>query len=161
MNAKIKTPAALAKILARLKSKGKKIVFTNGCFDILHAGHITYLEKANHLGDLLVVGLNSDSSVKALKGEARPINNQKDRALVLSSLYFVDYVAIFNEDTPEKLIRILKPDIIAKGGDWRIDDIAGGDFVKSRGGRIVSIPYVKGYSTSTLIGKISSRGRRT
>lgn len=146
----------LAYILKRLHSRGKKIVFTNGCFDILHVGHVDYLSKARRLGDVLVIGLNSDRSVKSLKGSGRPINNERDRAKVLSALAFVDYVCIFTEPTPERLIKTLKPDVLVKGGDWKVADIVGGDFVKSLGGRVKNIPFVKGYSTTSLISKIEN-----
>ncbi len=148
---KIKKAGALAKTLSRLRAKGKKIVFTNGCFDILHVGHVEYLEKARKLGDILVVGLNSDRSVKKIKGEGRPLNKESDRAKVLAALSSVDYVTIFDEPTPEKLIKELKPGVLAKGGDWKVKDIVGGDFVVSAGGKVVSIPFVKGYSTTSLI----------
>ena len=151
---KIKSPSALEKIFAMLRSKGKKIVFTNGCFDILHIGHTRYLAKAKALGDILVIGLNSDSSVKAIKESGRPINNEKDRAEILSALIPVDYVTIFSEPTPKELIRKLKPDILVKGGDWHPSDIVGGDFVKARGGKVVALPFIKGHSTSALIKKI-------
>ena len=156
MNSKIKGAGSLSSILARARAKRKKIVFTNGCFDILHVGHVTYLKKARSLGNILVIGLNSDKSVRSIKGPVRPLNNQRDRAQVLSSLYFVDYVTIFGDDTPERLIRKLKPDILVKGGDWKGKDIAGARFVKSLGGRIVTIPFVKGYSTTALIKKMKS-----
>lgn len=146
----------LSKILARARARGRKVVFTNGCFDIIHAGHVQYLNAAKRLGDILVIGLNSDKSVRKLKGAARPINTEKDRALVLSALGDVDYVTVFNEDTPEKLIRKLKPSVLVKGGDWKIKDIVGGDFVKSLGGRVVNIPFLKGRSTSSVIDKIRS-----
>jgi len=155
MNSKIKKSSRLAKILAGLKGRGKRIVFTNGCFDILHAGHVEYLSKAKRLGDVLVVGLNSDRSVRLLKGKTRPINKEGDRAKVLASLYFIDYVTVFGELTPEKLIRELKPDILVKGGDWKKGDIIGADFVKSLGGRVATIPFVKGYSTTSLINRCS------
>lgn len=151
MSAKILGPKKLAGILRRLRSKGKRIVFTNGCFDILHVGHIDYLSKAKRLGDILVVGLNSDSSVRQIKGKHRPINNELDRARVLSSLSAVDYISIFNEATPRRLIKELKPDILAKGGDWKIKDIVGSDFVRSCGGKVKRIPFVRGYSTTSLI----------
>ena len=152
---KIEIISALEKILARLRSKRKKIVFTNGCFDILHIGHIKYLKKARSLGDILVVGLNSDASTRAIKGDSRPMNNQGDRAEILSSLYFVDYVIIFDEKTPADLIRRLKPDVLVKGGDWHPSDIVGGDFVKARGGKVVALPFIKGHSTTALIKKLS------
>lgn len=154
MYTKIKSAAALSKVLAKARSSGEKIVFTNGCFDILHIGHITYLKKARALGDILVVGLNSDRSVRSLKGNLRPLNNERDRAVVLSSLFFVDYITVFGDDTPERLIRKLKPDILVKGGDWEGKNIAGSAFVKSLGGRVVMAPFVKGYSTTGLLKKI-------
>ena len=157
MKSKIKNSKNLAKTLAALKSKGKKIVFTNGCFDILHVGHVDYLSKARRLGDVLVVGLNSDSSVKKIKGKDRPINKESDRAKVLSSLYFVDYITSFNETTPEDLIKKVRPDILVKGGDWKIEDIVGGSFVKSYGGKTKSIPFVKGYSTTSIIERSACR----
>jgi len=157
MISKIKDLKILAKTLSTLRSKGKKIVFTNGCFDILHVGHVDYLSKARCLGDVLVVGLNSDSSVKKIKGKDRPINKESDRAKVLSSLYFVDYITSFNEITPENLIKKVRPDILVKGGDWKIEDIVGSSFVRSYGGKIKSIPFVKGYSTTSIIERSSSK----
>jgi len=153
---KIRSAAALAKVVARLKDSGGKVVFTNGCFDILHVGHVTYLRKARKLGDFLVVGLNSDSSVRAIKGKGRPINRELDRALVLSALCFVDYVTIFGEKTPEALIKKLRPDIIVKGADWKAEDIVGAAFVRSYGGRVVRIPFVAGHSTTSIIKKMKS-----
>lgn len=155
-SSKIKTNEALGKIVSRLKAGGEKIVFTNGCFDIIHAGHVEYLSRAKRLGGALIIGLNSDKSVRRLKGRRRPINRERDRAIVLASLGFVDYVTIFNEDTPKRLIEFLKPDLLVKGGDWKTDDIAGGDFVLSRGGRVISLPFVKGYSTTSLIKRFGS-----
>jgi rfaE bifunctional protein nucleotidyltransferase chain/domain len=155
MDGKIKSSSALEKILARARRKGKDIVFTNGCFDIIHIGHVKYLAKAKKLGDILVIGMNSDSSVRAIKGKGRPVNKQRDRAEVLSALSFIDYVTVFNESTPERLIKRLKPNILVKGGDWKIDKIVGGDFVKSLGGKVVRIPFVRGYSTSSVIDKIA------
>jgi rfaE bifunctional protein nucleotidyltransferase chain/domain len=154
MNAKIKSAADLSRTLSRLRAKGARIVFTNGCFDILHPGHVKYLNKARSLGDILVVGLNSDASVRAIKGKSRPVNRLSDRALILASLSAVDYVVPFGESTPERLIKVIKPDILVKGGDWKVKDIVGGDFVVSRGGRVASIPFVKGYSTTSLIKKL-------
>jgi len=130
------------------------VVFTNGCFDILHVGHVAYLKRARELGDVLVVGLNSDSSVRDIKGKLRPINKEADRAIVLSALYFVDFVTIFDGATPERLIRAVKPDILVKGADWKAEEIVGADFVKSYGGRVVRIPFIKGYSTTSVIDKI-------
>ncbi|MCX5667587.1 MAG: D-glycero-beta-D-manno-heptose 1-phosphate adenylyltransferase [Candidatus Omnitrophica bacterium] len=157
MKSKIKSAKNLAQILSALRPKGKKIVFTNGCFDILHVGHVDYLSKARRLGDVLVVGLNSDSSVKKLKGKDRPINKESDRAKVLSSLYFVDYITPFNETTPENLIKKVRPDILVKGGDWKMEDIVGSSFVRSYGVKIKSIHFVKGYSTTSLIERIENQ----
>ncbi|MCM8760650.1 MAG: D-glycero-beta-D-manno-heptose 1-phosphate adenylyltransferase [Candidatus Omnitrophica bacterium] len=154
MDAKIKSWQAIAAVTARLRARHKKIVFTNGCFDILHVGHVEYLKKARALGDVLIVGLNSDSSVRLIKGASRPINSQADRAKILASLYFIDYVTIFDEPTPERLIKKIRPHILVKGADWKASEIAGGDFVKSYGGRVARIPLVKGYSTTALIKKM-------
>ncbi|NBI91026.1 D-glycero-beta-D-manno-heptose 1-phosphate adenylyltransferase [Lachnospiraceae bacterium] len=134
--------------------KDKKIVFTNGCFDILHIGHIRYLKQAALLGDILIVGLNSDASVKRLKGAKRPVNNQEDRAELLCALSFVNYVAVFGEDTPYELINMLQPDVLVKGGDYDKDDVVGKDVVEARGGSLVLIPYVEGKSTTGIIDKI-------
>ncbi|MBQ6920029.1 MAG: D-glycero-beta-D-manno-heptose 1-phosphate adenylyltransferase, partial [Synergistaceae bacterium] len=130
------------------------VVFTNGCFDILHSGHVKYLREAAKLGEVLVVGLNSDSSVKRLKGETRPINSQEDRAEVLCALGFVDYVVIFEEDTPLELIKIIQPDVLVKGGDYKRENVVGADFVESRGGELFLIPFVEGKSTTSIINKI-------
>lgn len=137
-------------------SKGKKIVFTNGCFDILHRGHLLYLKEARSLGDLLFVGLNSDQSIKRLKGESRPINSELDRKLMLESLRFVDCVEIFEEDTPLELIIEVSPDVLVKGGDWRPSDIVGSEFVLSKGGEVRSLSFVEGHSTTSIIEKIKS-----
>ena len=155
LSTKIENSGTLARIISNLKAKGKKIVFTNGCFDIIHVGHIDYLTKARQMGDILAIGLNSDTSVRHLKGKGRPINKEEDRAKVLSALYFVDYVTIFNEDTPDRLIRKIEPDILVKGGDWQMKDIVGASFVKSYGGKVATVPFVKGFSTTSLIRKIS------
>lgn len=152
---KIKRSPELSRILAKARARGKKVVFTNGCFDILHVGHVDYLSKAKAMGDILVVGLNSDSSVRRLKGACRPVNRQLDRAKVLSALGFVDYITIFGEGTPEKLIKILKPNVLVKGGDWRKKDIAGAGFVTSCGGKVATIKFVKGYSTTSTIKRIA------
>jgi len=137
--------------------KNKIIVFTNGCFDILHRGHIEYLQKAKTLGDVLVVGLNSDSSVKRLKGENRPINKEMDRAICLAALQAVDYIIIFNEDTPYHLIKNIRPHVLIKGGDWREEEIVGYDIVKSYGGKVISSNFFSNYSTSKIIQRIISR----
>ncbi|MEI8175637.1 MAG: D-glycero-beta-D-manno-heptose 1-phosphate adenylyltransferase, partial [Candidatus Omnitrophota bacterium] len=136
-------------------SKHKKVVFTNGCFDLLHRGHIDYLRKARSLGDCLVIGVNSDASVRRLKGAERPITAQADRAEILASLEFVTYVTIFNEDTPLQLITALRPDVIVKGGDWDPRSIIGGDFVRSYGGRVAVIKYRAGYSTTGILKKVA------
>jgi len=138
------------------KAKGKKIVFTNGCFDILHRGHVTYLQQARDLGDLLIVGINSDASVKRLKGQERPVNMLEDRAFVLSALKSVDYVIPFDEDTPLNLIMSIMPDILVKGGDYTIERIIGAQEVLAHGGRVEIIPFVPGKSTSSLIDVIKS-----
>lgn len=153
INSKICNNDDLKNKLLRYKFEGKKIIFTNGCFDILHRGHVEYLSKAKDLGDILIIGLNTDESVKKLKGESRPINNQYSRALLLSSLLFVDAVVYFNEDNPLKLIKDVEPDILVKGGDYKAEDIIGYDFVKSIGGDVVTINLIDGYSTTNIIKK--------
>lgn len=153
---KVKSLAEIKKLADFLKRKGKKIIFTNGCFDILHYGHVKYLEKCKRLGDILIIGLNSDSSVRKIKGRGRPITGQKERAYILSALEFVDYVVVFGELTPEKLIKQISPDILAKGSDWRERDIVGGDYVKKEGGKVVTIPLIKGYSTTRIIRNIKN-----
>lgn len=140
-----------------LKNKrDKKIVFTNGCFDLLHVGHVRYLQEAKSLGDILVVGANSDASVKKLKGPSRPVQNENDRAEILAALGAVDYVVIFSEETPEKLIHQVKPNILTKGGDWKPENIVGGPFVMSYGGQVKSLQFVDGKSTTNLIKKSKS-----
>ena len=134
----------------------QKIVFTNGCFDVLHFGHVHYLLEAKKLGDILVVGLNSDDSVRRLKGPTRPINGEKERAFVLASLAFVDYVTLFEEDTPENLIKVVQPDVLVKGGDYTIDQIVGADFVMRNGGTVTTIPFVEGYSSTQIIEQLKT-----
>ncbi|MEA2102250.1 MAG: D-glycero-beta-D-manno-heptose 1-phosphate adenylyltransferase [Thermodesulfobacteriota bacterium] len=152
---KVLSADALEKRAGELRQRGMKIVFTNGCFDLLHAGHVEYLQKARCLGDCLVVGLNSDESVRRLgKAENRPINDQASRAYVLSGLSVVDLVCIFDEDTPINLIEALRPDVLVQGGDWKVDDIVGADIVRSNGGRVLSIDLKEGYSTTAVIEKI-------
>jgi len=147
----------LKELRKKWKRQGKKLVFTNGCFDLLHLGHIRYLKKAKSLGDILVVGLNSDRSVKKIKGEKRPILPEKERAEILSSLWFVDYVVLFNEETPERLIRELEPDVLVKGADWKLKEIVGADLVRSRGGVVRRIPLYKSRSTTSVIDEIIRR----
>lgn len=137
--------------------QNKKVVFTNGCFDVLHLGHVTYLAEARTMGDLLVVGLNSDASVRRLKGPSRPINDEKARAMVLASLQCVDYVIIFDEDTPLDLIKTVKPNVLVKGGDYTIDTIVGASFVQQRGGIVRTIPLVEGYSTTDTVQKLNDQ----
>lgn len=144
----------LKEIVKKLKDEDKTIVFTNGCFDILHKGHIFYLKESAKLGDVLIVGLNSDSSVKLIKGEGRPINDEESRAEVLSALRFVDYVVLFDEETPYNLISDIKPTILVKGGDYKEDEIVGADIVKALGGKVVVIPYLEGNSTTQIIERI-------
>jgi D-glycero-beta-D-manno-heptose 1-phosphate adenylyltransferase len=140
--------------LGKARKAGNKIVFTNGCFDILHVGHVRYLAAARNKGDLLVVGLNSDGSVRTIKGDKRPLVPQEQRAEVLASLVCVDYVVVFDAPDPAALIEALTPDVLVKGADWAEDDIVGGDFVKSRGGKVVRVSLVPAASTSGIIEKI-------
>ncbi len=151
---KIKKAEALAKIVDKLKKQDKKIVFTNGCFDIIHFGHVKYLEEAKKKGDILIVGLNSTSSIKKIKGNGRPIISEADRAGVIAALQSVDFVTIFNEETPLKLIKKLKPDILIKGSDWKTGTIVGADVLKQYGGKVLRAKFLKGYSTSKIIEKI-------
>lgn len=141
-------------IISEQKKQNKKIVFTNGCFDIVHSGHVFYLNETARLGDILVLGLNSDSSVKRLKGNGRPLNNQQDRAIVLDALKPVDFVVIFDEDTPQVLVSELIPDVIAKGGDYKPEEVVGGDVVTKNGGEIAIIDFVDGKSTTNIINKM-------
>jgi len=157
MKKKIKGRKELLGIIKNLKAKGKRIVFTNGCFDLLHLGHVRYLEKAKSLGDVLVVGVNSDSSVRNLKGPKRPILPEGERTEVLSGLGCVDYITIFNEADPLKLITSLKPNLLVKGGDWTREQIVGREVVERSGGELVIIPFVKGASTSNVIDTILKR----
>ncbi|MBL7155724.1 MAG: D-glycero-beta-D-manno-heptose 1-phosphate adenylyltransferase [Candidatus Omnitrophica bacterium] len=151
---KIKKLGDLKKIVSKLKRSGKITVFTNGCFDILHYGHVEYLKKAKKLGDVLIIGLNSDSSVRKIKGKKRPVVGESQRAAVLSALEAVDFVTIFGEKTPERLIKAITPGVLVKGGDWKKENIAGADYVKRTGGSVITIPFVKGYSTTGLLKRI-------
>lgn len=152
-NKKIVSLESLNDKLINLKSQDKKIVFTNGCFDILHRGHVTYLKKAKELGNILIIGLNSDSSVKLIKGPNRPINNEVDRAILLSALEFIDYIVIFEEETPERVLSYIKPDILVKGGDYKVEDVLGREYALDT----MIIPFVEGYSSSETI-KLMNEG---
>ncbi|OQY17952.1 MAG: bifunctional heptose 7-phosphate kinase/heptose 1-phosphate adenyltransferase [Desulfobacteraceae bacterium 4572_35.1] len=156
---KIHSLESLSDIVEHARNNGKKIVFTNGCFDLLHAGHVSYLQRARALGDLLVLGLNSDASVKRLKGSMRPLVEQKDRAQVMAALACVDYVVIFDEDTPLQLIEALRPDVLVKGGDYTPETVVGRQQVESWGGRVELISFVEGRSTTNLLGKIMEKGK--
>lgn len=156
-SAKILTRQALELKLKKLRKSGKKIVFTNGCFDILHLGHVRYLRVARSNGDILVVGLNSDKSVNLIKGDKRPVVEQSQRAEVIAGLWCVDYVTVFDEPDPLALIELLKPDVLVKGEDWPEQEIIGADVVKKHGGKIVQAPSVPGISTSIIIERIKDR----
>lgn len=153
---KIQSWEAIQHTANKWRAEGEKIVFTNGCFDILHYGHIHYLAQARNLGDKLVIGLNSATSVKRLKGEHRPINDEKTRTFLLASLEFVDALALFEQDTPLELIKIVRPDVLVKGGDWQPHQIVGSDFVLANGGIVKSLPFIEGYSTTAIEQKIRS-----
>jgi rfaE bifunctional protein nucleotidyltransferase chain/domain len=153
---KLRSIPAIAEERERMRREGKLVVFTNGCFDLLHPGHINYLAAARALGDALIVGINSDSSVQRIKGKGRPILDEHERAEVLSGLESVDYVTVFGEDNPRELIRLLQPDVLVKGGDWPITDIIGREEVEAAGGRVFSLPYVEGSSTTEIIQRIVS-----
>lgn len=144
-------------LAARLRRRGLRIVFTNGVFDILHAGHVSYLAASRACGDILIVGLNSDLSVRKLKGSGRPYQKQSDRAKILLALESVDYVVIFGEETPAKLIEQVKPDMLAKGADYKISEIVGADFVKSYGGKVSRIKLLAGRSTSNILNQMKSK----
>ncbi len=147
----------IVNITRELKKEGKKIVFTNGCFDILHRGHVEYLAKAKELGDVLIVGLNSDLSVKQIKGDGRPIVSQEDRAFILSNLASVDYVVIFDEPTPYELISKIIPDVLVKGSDWSIEEVVGRDVVEGNGGQVVLVELTPNRSTTNIIKTILER----
>ena len=151
---KLKSRRLLLRLLGRARKRGKSIVFTNGCFDLLHPGHVRLLDFAKRQGDLLVVGLNSDRSVRTLKGLGRPVQSERDRAELLCALEAVDYVTFFGEKDPERLIRALRPDVLIKGADWKKGQVVGGSFVKSCGGKVLAFPVVSGKSTTALIQKI-------
>ncbi len=154
MNNIIKNRNELIEIRKRLKTENKKVVFSNGCFDILHAGHVDYLNKAKLFGDVLIVALNSDDSVKRLKGSKRPIVKEEERAFIMANLKSVDYVTFFEEDTPAKIIDDLIPDILVKGSDWKIDNIVGREIVEKNGGKVERVEFVNFQSTSNIIDTI-------
>jgi D-beta-D-heptose 7-phosphate kinase/D-beta-D-heptose 1-phosphate adenosyltransferase len=152
---KVVSRGAAARWLKKLQAQGRKVVFTNGCFDLLHPGHVSYLEQAHSLGDALVVGVNTDDSARRLgKGAARPVNPEADRARVLAALACVDRVVLFDEDTPLELITALQPDVLVKGGDYLLTQSAGREVVEARGGRVLALPFVPGYSTTELLRRI-------
>ncbi|MBW2057473.1 MAG: D-glycero-beta-D-manno-heptose 1-phosphate adenylyltransferase [Deltaproteobacteria bacterium] len=159
MRDKIKSEAELAEVIDRHRAAGRKVVFTNGCFDLLHVGHVRYLEKARSLGDILVVAVNSDRSAARLKGPSRPINGEQDRAEVVAALACVDYVTVFDEIDPHRIISLLRPHVLVKGGDWTRETTIGREIVEEAGGEVVIVPYVEGISTTGLIDRIvRSRG---
>ncbi|MCQ2322965.1 MAG: D-glycero-beta-D-manno-heptose 1-phosphate adenylyltransferase [Bacteroidales bacterium] len=155
INSKILDGEGLEKWLVECRRSGKKIVFSNGCFDILHRGHVEYLSKAAAKGDVLIIGLNTDASVKRLKGPSRPVNDEKSRAFVLAALGFVSAVTLFDEDTPYQLINKVQPDVLVKGSDYKPEDIVGYDIVMAKGGRVETIDLVEGFSTTKTIEKLS------
>jgi rfaE bifunctional protein nucleotidyltransferase chain/domain len=152
--AKIQDWPAAAKMVGQWQSNGQRVVFTNGCFDLLHYGHLHYLAQARDLGDRLVIGLNSSASVSKLKGRHRPINDELTRQTMLAALAFVDLVAVFEQDTPLELITLLRPDVLVKGGDWATHQIVGSELVLAKGGKVFSLPFVDGYSTTNIEQKI-------
>jgi len=154
---KIKELAEAKKETDNLKSQNKKIVFTNGCFDILHIGHTRYLHAAREFGERLIVAVNSDRSVRSIKGPGRPVLNQEERIEILAALESVDLVVIFDQDDPLKVIKYLVPDVLVKGGDWKEDDIIGADVVKKAGGKVLTIPFISGYSSSQIIKRIGMK----
>ena len=155
---KIKSPLALARLFKKNGRKSRPVVFTNGCFDLLHKGHVTYLHQARNLGSNLVVALNDDASVQSIKGPKRPINQLAERMVVIAALECVDFVTWFEEDTPLNIIKVIQPDVLVKGGDWKPKDIIGSDIVLARGGKVRSLPYLDGHSTTSTIDKMTDKG---
>ncbi len=145
---------ALQNLISELQNQGKKFVFTNGCFDLLHIGHLSYLEEARKSGDFLIVAINSDASIKKINGEKRPIISEKNRAIFLEYLPFVDFIVTFHEETPLNLIKFLNPNILVKGGDWKIEQIVGSEFVLENGGEVKSLSFLEGFSSTDIISKI-------
>ena len=154
MSGKVKSLAEIAELAAEARKNGKSVVFTNGCFDLLHRGHVHILRQAKAAGDLLVVGMNSDKSVRSIKGPARPILPETDRVELIAAMEMVDYVVLFDEPDPYQLIAAIKPNVLAKGGDWSADKIIGAAIVEQDGGRVAVIPYLKGFSTTAIIERI-------
>jgi len=154
MKSKIKTQDELRELIEDLHTAGKKVVFTNGCFDLIHTGHVRYLKIARGYGDVLVVAINSDDSIRRIKGDKRPVMPQEERAEVLAALSMVDYVTMFEEDDPHRVIAELMPDVLVKGGDWDVENIIGRDLVEANGGKVYSIPYIEGSSTTTIIERV-------
>lgn len=151
---KILSKSAISEKVSEWKKEGKQIVFTNGCFDLIHPGHIAYLNEAASLGDILVIGLNTDQSVRKLKGESRPINNEFSRSQLIASMFFVDAVIFFDEETPLELIKVVKPDILVKGGDYQIATIVGAEETLANGGTVKVLQFLEGYSSTAIIDKI-------
>ncbi len=158
-SSKVRSPRAAARLAASARRRKGKVVFTNGCFDLIHVGHIRYLRRARALGDLLIVGVNSDASLRRIKGSTRPIVPHVERAEIISALECVDCVTLFEEEDPLELIQAIRPDILVKGGDWPEDQIVGADFVKEQGGKVVRIPLVPGASTTSIIERILTHYR--
>ena len=154
MSDKVKSPSEIVAIAAEARKKGLTVVFTNGCFDLLHRGHVHILRQARAAGDLLIVGLNSDRSVTAIKGMGRPVMAQTDRVELIAAMEMVDYVVVFDEPDPYKLIDAIKPNVLAKGGDWKLEQVVGADIVERSGGRVAVIPYLEGSSTTEIIERI-------
>lgn len=154
----VKDPTEISRTLAYWKFRQFKVVFTNGCFDIIHRGHVEYLYQASLLGDVLILGLNTDESVRRIKGSGRPVIDEESRSIVLAAMEFIDMIVLFNEDTPLNLINSIKPDILVKGNDYKTDEIVGSDVVRSYGGKIQTVPLVEGFSTTTIIDKLKKQG---
>ena len=158
MPGKLKSIDQITAIAASARAERKRVVFTNGCFDLLHRGHVHILRQAKLAGDLLIVGVNTDRSVKSIKGAARPIRSEIDRSELIAAMEMVDYVVLFDEPTPYNLIAAIRPDVLAKGGDWSADQVVGADLVERAGGRVAVIPYLKGHSTTEIIERIRNDG---